>query len=228
MSEFFGDDLDWTKGEGLIPAVVQDDSNGRVLMVGYMNREALRKTLETRRVTFWSRSRNGLWTKGETSGNYLRLCSIGVDCDRDALLVLAMPEGPTCHRGTLSCFDEAERPLRMGFLSHLEDVIRKRKEALPEGSYTARLFRGGIHLISRKLGEEALETLLSMNEDPLRTIEESADLLFHLLVFLVERGVSLESVLDELRRRHGKSRPGRAEGVGEGHPERGEPESSTG
>jgi phosphoribosyl-AMP cyclohydrolase / phosphoribosyl-ATP pyrophosphohydrolase len=206
--EFRVDELDWGKGEGLLPAVVQDDRCGRVLMVAYMNREALLRTLETRRVTFWSRSRRGLWTKGETSGNYLRLRSIAVDCDRDALLVSAIPEGPTCHRGSTSCFDESDRPAGPGFLLYLEQLVRSRREALPDDSYTAGLFRSGINRIGRKLGEEAVETILSMNEAPERTVEESADLIFHLLVFLVEREVALESVLGELSRRHGEARSG--------------------
>jgi phosphoribosyl-ATP pyrophosphohydrolase/phosphoribosyl-AMP cyclohydrolase len=196
--------VDWNKLKGLIPAIVQDGSTGRVLMLGFMNEEALEKTLETRRVTFWSRSRKCLWTKGETSGNYLELEEIRQDCDNDTLLVVAKPQGPCCHRGTLSCFagdDEFSGP---EFLGYLERLIAKRRKEMPEGSYTTRLFAKGLPEIAKKVGEEAVEVVLSASQEKLRSIEESADLLYHLLVFLNQREVTLGDVMEELRSR---SRP---------------------
>jgi len=194
--------VDWNKLKGLIPAIVQDGSTGRVLMLGFMNEEALEKTLETRRVTFWSRSRKCLWTKGETSGNYLELEEIRQDCDNDTLLVVAKPQGPCCHRGTLSCFagdDEFSGP---EFLGYLERFIAKRRKEMPEGSYTTRLFAKGLPEIAKKVGEEAVEVVLSASQEKLRSIEESADLLYHLLVFLNQREVTLGDVMEELRSRH--------------------------
>jgi len=194
--------VDWNKLKGLIPAIVQDGSTGRVLMLGFMNEEALEKTLETRRVTFWSRSRKCLWTKGETSGNYLELEEIRQDCDNDTLLVVAKPQGPCCHRGTLSCFagdDEFSGP---EFLGYLERLIAKRRKEMPEGSYTTRLFTKGLPEIAKKVGEEAVEVVLSASQEKLRSIEESADLLYHLLVFLNQREVTLGDVMEELRSRH--------------------------
>jgi phosphoribosyl-ATP pyrophosphohydrolase/phosphoribosyl-AMP cyclohydrolase len=196
--------VDWNKLKGLIPAIVQDGSTGRVLMLGFMNEEALEKTLETRRVIFWSRSRKCLWTKGETSGNYLELEEIRQDCDNDTLLVVAKPQGPCCHRGTLSCFagdDEFSGP---EFLGYLERLIAKRRKEMPEGSYTTRLFAKGLPEIAKKVGEEAVEVVLSASQEKLRSIEESADLLYHLLVFLNQREVTLGDVMEELRSR---SRP---------------------
>ena len=194
--------VDWNKLKGLIPAIVQDGSTGRVLMLGFMNEEALEKTLETRRVTFWSRSRKCLWTKGETSGNYLELEEIRKDCDNDTLLVVAKPQGPCCHRGTLSCFagdDEFSGP---EFLGYLERLIAKRRKEMPEGSYTTRLFAKGLPEIAKKVGEEAVEVVLSASQEKLRSIEESADLLYHLLVFLNQREVTLGDVMEELRSRN--------------------------
>ncbi len=203
MIEFDTTALDWQKSAGLIPAIIQDASSGRVLMLGYMNPESLAKTLETARVTFWSRSRNQLWTKGETSGHYLALEAIEVDCDRDTLLLTVRPAGPVCHEGTVSCFDPDDRPpTAAGFLFFLEQLIEQRKRDLPQGSYTTSLFHEGMSRIGRKLGEEAVETILTILEDRRRTVEESADLIYHLLVFLAERGVTLDEVMAELRQRH--------------------------
>ena len=196
--------VDWNKLKGLIPAIVQDGSTGRVLMLGFMNEEALEKTLETRRVTFWSRSRKCLWTKGETSGNYLELEQIRQDCDNDTLLVVAKPQGPSCHRGTLSCFAGDDEFSGLEFLGYLERLIAKRRKEMPEGSYTTRLFAKGLPEIAKKVGEEAVEVVLSASQEKLRSIEESADLLYHLLVFLNQREVTLGDVMEELRSR---SRP---------------------
>ncbi len=196
--------VDWNKLKGLIPAIVQDGSTGRVLMLGFMNEEALEKTLETRRVTFWSRSRKCLWTKGETSGNYLELEEIRQDCDNDTLLVVAKPQGPCCHRGTLSCFAGDDEFSGLEFLGYLERLIAKRRKEMPEGSYTTKLFAKGLPEIAKKVGEEAVEVVLSASQEKLRSIEESADLLYHLLVFLNQREVTLGDVMEELRSR---SRP---------------------
>lgn len=205
MTGFDAEKLDWQKSGGLIPAVIQDVSSGKVLMLGYMNAESLKKTLETGRVTFWSRSRERLWTKGETSGNFLTVDGVAPDCDRDTLLITVRPSGPVCHEGTISCFDSDDHPSTAGeFLFFLEQLIGQRKRDMPEGSYTASLFRQGVHRIGQKLGEEAIETILSVLEDHRRTVEESADLLYHLLVFLAERGVAFEEVMAELRERHGE------------------------
>ncbi|MFZ0430333.1 MAG: bifunctional phosphoribosyl-AMP cyclohydrolase/phosphoribosyl-ATP diphosphatase HisIE [Acidobacteriota bacterium] len=205
MTGFDADRLDWQKTGGLIPAIIQDGSSGQVLMLGYMNREALEKTLETRRVTFWSRSRNCLWTKGETSGNFLTLEDIAADCDEDTLLLAVRPAGPVCHEGTRSCFGADDRVSTAGeFPFFLERLIAQRKRDLPEDSYTTSLFRQGMPRIGQKLGEEAVETILSVLEDRRRTIEETADLLYHLLVFLAEREVTLDEVVGELQSRHGR------------------------
>ena len=194
--------VDWNKLKGLIPAIVQDGATGRVLMLGFMNEEALEKTLETRRVTFWSRSRKCLWTKGETSGNYLELEEIRQDCDNDTLLVVAKPQGPCCHRGTLSCFAGDDEFSGLEFLGYLERLIAKRRKEMPEGSYTSTLFSKGLLEIAKKVGEEAVEVALSASQEKLRSIEESADLLYHLLVFLNQREVTLRDVMEELRSRH--------------------------
>lgn len=196
--------LAWDKMEGLLPAVVQDPFDGRVLMQGYMNREALGRSLESGKVTFWSRSRQELWTKGETSGNTLVLTAIHADCDSDCLLVLATPAGPTCHRGTDSCFDEeaAVRP-ELAFLAALERLVAEREQQRPEGSYTTRLFEEGVKRIAQKVGEEGVETALAAAAgDSDELVEESADLLYHLLVLLRASGSSLEEVIDVLKKRH--------------------------
>lgn len=195
--------VDWNKGQGLVPAVVQSSVSGQVLMVGYMNREALEESLRSGRVTFFSRSRNRLWTKGETSGNFLLLDQVLVDCDRDTLLVTARPQGPTCHTGEVSCFGpQAPASAGTAFLAELDRLIQRRRVERPEGSYTTRLFNEGIVKIAQKLGEEAVETVVSMNQSRQRTVEEAADLVYHLLVFLAERETSLEDVATELEFRH--------------------------
>ncbi len=202
MNKLNRDELNWSKGEGLIPAIVQDERSGRVLMLGFMTSEALDRTLQTGRVTFWGRSKQRLWTKGETSGNYLKLKEIRRDCDGDTLLVVAEPEGPTCHRGTVSCFGEDHSFTALEFLSYLEGLIRQRKSTMPEGSYTSSLFAKGLAEIAKKLGEEAVELVVSAGQEKRRSIEETADLLYHMLVFLAQRNIGLKEVIDELERRH--------------------------
>ena len=194
--------LDWSKLGGLVPAIVQDRRSGRLLMLAFMNREALEKTLQTKLATFWSRSRQKLWCKGETSGNYLEVKSIHSDCDTDSLLLLVDPRGPACHRGTKSCFFPDDYYSGLEFLDYLQNLIKQRREEMPEGSYTTELFKGGMNRIAKKVGEEAVEVVVSAGEDKQRSIEESADLLYHLLVFLQVRGIGLEEVMGELERRH--------------------------
>jgi len=197
--------LDWSKSGGLLPAIVQDARSGRVLMLGYMNQASLEETLATKRIVFFSRSRGGRWLKGETSGHYLNLIQVSADCDNDALLVLAEPVGPTCHRGTLSCFDQAERTRAevVGFLGELEEIVASRIAEQPEGSYTARLYSQGTGRIAQKVGEEGVETALAaVSRDDQALIGESSDLVFHLLVLLRARNLSLAQVVDELRARH--------------------------
>jgi phosphoribosyl-ATP pyrophosphohydrolase/phosphoribosyl-AMP cyclohydrolase len=200
--------LDWDKGAGLLPAIVQHARSGRVLMLGYMNLESLRRTLETRRAVFFSRSRKSLWIKGETSGHGLDVVDVSFDCDADSILVLADPTGPTCHRGTESCFAAARPPdaAATAFLSALEATIAQRIAASPEGSYTARLYSAGIGRIAQKVGEEGVETALAAvtREDP-ELLGECADLLYHLLVLLKARNLSLAAVVEELRSRHASS-----------------------
>jgi phosphoribosyl-ATP pyrophosphohydrolase/phosphoribosyl-AMP cyclohydrolase len=201
------DTLDFGKGDGLLPAVVQHAKTGAVLMVGYMNRDALRETLSRRHVVFFSRSKQRLWEKGETSGNSLELEEIRTDCDRDALLVTATPLGPVCHLGTATCFgdESATRTSgeRLAFLAALESVIEQRIAESPQGSYTARLFAEGPRRIAQKVGEEGLEVALAAAvETDDKLIAESADLIFHLLVLLRSRGLSFERVVAELQSRH--------------------------
>ena len=195
-------ELDFDKQDGLLPAVVQDARTRQVLMLGYMNREALEKTLETKLVTFYSRSRQELWTKGETSGNYLHLTEIKEDCDKDTLLVRALPDGPVCHLGTDTCWGEENRYDPAIFLEELEALLRERKEQRPEGSYTVRLFDAGIRKIAQKVGEEAVETILEAENGTTEDfLYESADLLYHLLTLLVAKDLSLADVVRELERR---------------------------
>jgi phosphoribosyl-ATP pyrophosphohydrolase/phosphoribosyl-AMP cyclohydrolase len=206
------DGLDFAKSCGLLPAIVQDSAAGTVLMLGYMNREALETTLRRGRVVFYSRSRQRLWEKGETSGHGLVLMEVRTDCDRDALLIRARPEGPTCHLGSDSCFgpDMTAKPACGEFLQELEQVIAARLGSRPEDSYTARLAAQGIRRIAQKVGEEGLEVALaaaSGSEQELTA--ESADLLYHLLVLLKARGLSLAAVTDELRARHAASHTAR-------------------
>lgn len=194
--------LDWKKTKGLIPAVIQDWQSGRVLMLGFMNQDALEKTVQTELVTFWSRSRKSLWTKGETSGNYLDLKEIKVDCDGDTLLVLVNPRGPVCHQGTLSCFFKDSEFVALEFLAYLERLIKSRRTEMPTDSYTTALFKQGISEMSKKLGEEVVEVIISVTEGKNRSVEETADLLYHLLVFLTQREIVLSDVLEELQKRH--------------------------
>jgi phosphoribosyl-ATP pyrophosphohydrolase/phosphoribosyl-AMP cyclohydrolase len=198
------DSLDFAKS-GLLPAVVQHAQTGAVLMVGYMNREAVRETLARGHVVFFSRSKQRLWEKGETSGHFLELREIRTDCDRDALLVTATPTGPVCHAGTATCFGDGPvtRGERLAFLAGLEGVIEQRIAASPQGSYTARLFAQGPVRIAQKVGEEGLEVALAAAvESDEKVVSESADLIFHLLVLLRSRGLSFESVVAELQSRH--------------------------
>jgi phosphoribosyl-ATP pyrophosphohydrolase/phosphoribosyl-AMP cyclohydrolase len=197
--------LDWDKGGGLLPAIVQHARTGQVLMLGYMNEAALRATLAGGRVVFHSRSRQTLWTKGETSGHYLNVVDVSTDCDTDALLVLADPLGPTCHKGTESCFADAAPAdaQRLAFLGLLENIIAHRIADQPEGSYTARLFAEGPGRIAQKLGEEGVETALAaVSRDDEGLVSECADLLYHLLVLLKSRDLTLKRVVDELMARH--------------------------
>ena len=195
--------LDWDKVEGLIPAVVQHAHTLQVLMVAYMSREALARTLELGQVTFYSRTRERLWTKGETSGNVLELVDISADCDRDALVVRAVPRGPTCHLGQTSCFGSETAP-GLGFLAHLDGVIAERQRDLPEGSYTADLFRRGISRMAQKVGEEGVETALAARDEGTGNVEnEAADLIYHLLVLLRGKETDLARVIEVLRQRHG-------------------------
>jgi phosphoribosyl-ATP pyrophosphohydrolase/phosphoribosyl-AMP cyclohydrolase len=197
--------LAWQKMSGLLPAIVQDAFDGRVLMQAFMNREALQQTLDGGRVTFWSRSRECLWTKGETSSNFLTLHSIHADCDQDCLLVLATPSGPTCHLGSDSCFDGvAVTAPGLAFLASLEKLIARRREERPEGSYTTRLFEAGTKRIAQKVGEEGVETALAaVAGEEGELIEESSDLVYHLLVLLQARGEKLSGVVEKLKSRHG-------------------------
>jgi phosphoribosyl-ATP pyrophosphohydrolase/phosphoribosyl-AMP cyclohydrolase len=198
--------LDWTKSNGLIPAVIQHAADRRVLMVGYMNAEALRQTLASGRVTFFSRSKNRLWVKGETSGNFLDVVEIAVDCDQDTLLIQANPVGPACHLGTDTCFEdgsESEKPSDIGFLVQLERIIADRIAAAPDASYTARLWKEGITRMAQKVGEEGVEVALAAaTQDEEKLTCESADLLFHLLLLLKSRNRSLADVARELQKRH--------------------------
>ncbi|MFO7616199.1 MAG: bifunctional phosphoribosyl-AMP cyclohydrolase/phosphoribosyl-ATP diphosphatase HisIE [Bacteroidales bacterium] len=196
------ENLDFSKGNGLIPAIVQDDLTRKVLMLGYMNEESLRVTRETGMVTFYSRSRDTLWTKGETSGNSLRMKKILVDCDRDTLLVMARPDGPVCHDGPDTCFNEINETDLM-FLDFLQALLLKRKQELPEKSYTAGLFREGTARIAKKTGEEAVELILeALRGDDDAFLNEAADLLFHYLILLIDRGYSLQDVSRTLQQRH--------------------------
>ncbi|WP_305403376.1 bifunctional phosphoribosyl-AMP cyclohydrolase/phosphoribosyl-ATP diphosphatase HisIE [Photobacterium leiognathi] len=200
--------INWEKVAGLIPAIVQDNASGQVLMLGYMNEDALQKTLDTKQVTFWSRTKERLWTKGETSGNVLQLKSIQLDCDQDTLLVQVDPIGPTCHLNTTTCFDSDEsgtQPPSLVFLHQLEQLLASRKGADPESSYTANLYARGTKRISQKVGEEGVEVALAATSgDKAELVCESADLIYHLLVLLQDQGLSLSDVTNKLQERHNK------------------------
>ncbi|MCB1629457.1 MAG: bifunctional phosphoribosyl-AMP cyclohydrolase/phosphoribosyl-ATP diphosphatase HisIE [Xanthomonadales bacterium] len=198
------DDLDWAKGDGLLPAIVQDADDGRVLMLGYMNAQALQQTLASGRVCFWSRSKQRLWTKGEQSGHWLTLVEARADCDADTLLLRALPAGPTCHLGTATCFGADDPGPALAFLADLGRVIESRRDAAPDSSYTARLFAAGTRRIAQKVGEEGVETALAaVAQDAPALLGEAADLLYHLQVLLADRGLGLLDVVAELRQRHG-------------------------
>ncbi|URX62654.1 bifunctional phosphoribosyl-AMP cyclohydrolase/phosphoribosyl-ATP diphosphatase HisIE [Luteibacter anthropi] len=193
---------DFAKGDGLVPAIVQHARTGEVLMLGYMDEAALAKTRESGLVTFYSRSKQRLWTKGETSGDVLALVDLKIDCDADTLLLRALPAGPTCHTGTTSCFGDDVAP-RLGFLAELDALVASRHAERPEGSYTTKLFDGGIRRMAQKVGEEGVETALAaVAEDDDALLGEAADLIFHLMVVLRARGIGFERVVQKLASRH--------------------------
>ncbi len=197
-------ELNFEKNNGLIPVVIQDGKTNHVLMLGYMNQKALEETRKTGKVTFYSRTKQRLWTKGETSGNFLELDSIQADCDADTLLVKVCPIGPTCHLGSDTCFGFDNKGSGIQFLQDLQEIIKSRKETVHEGSYTASLFASGINKIAQKVGEEAVEVVIEAKESETGNLkEETADLLFHLLVLLEQKEIPLAEVVDVLRERHG-------------------------
>jgi phosphoribosyl-ATP pyrophosphohydrolase/phosphoribosyl-AMP cyclohydrolase len=196
-------DADWDKGDGLLPAIIQDVRTGQILMLGYMNREAAEATLDSGRVTFFSRSKQRLWTKGETSGNRLGFVSAALDCDRDTILVQAVPAGPACHTGARTCFTD-DLPQGAGFLGHLDGLIQQRRAEMPEESYTTSLFKAGKARVAQKVGEEGVELALArMKDDRAEMANEAADLLYHLMVLLADADMSLADALTVLRSRHG-------------------------
>ena len=195
--------IDFKKMDGLVPAIIQDARTQKVLMLGFMNEEAYNKTVETGKVTFWSRSRNCLWTKGETSGNFLNVVEILNDCDQDTLLVKVHPDGPTCHTGADTCWNEKNEPNPLLFLSELSDFIEKRHREMPEGSYTTSLFRDGLNRMAQKVGEEALELVIeATNGTNDRLVYEGSDMLYHLIVLLTSKGLCIEDMARELMERH--------------------------
>lgn len=198
------DQLDWDKGDGLLPAIVQNAFDGRVLMQAFMNPAALQKTLQSGLVTFFSRSRKRLWTKGESSGHLLNLKSVHTDCDHDSLLILAQQTGPTCHRDTTSCFDEEVAVFpELAFLSELEKLIANRDQNRPEGSYTTSLLESGVRRIAQKIGEEGVETALAASSgDDEEVCNESADLIYHMLVMLRARNIEFQQIVATLKERH--------------------------
>lgn len=199
-------DIDFEKLGGLVPAIIQDATTKNVLMLGFMNKEAYHKTIETGKVTFWSRTRNCLWTKGETSGNFLNLVSIQNDCDNDTLLVKVNPIGPTCHIGTDTCWGETNDANPLLFLTELQDFIEKRHQEMPEGSYTTKLFKDGVNKMAQKVGEEALETVIeATNGTSDKLIYEASDMMYHLIVLLTSKGLRIEDIAQELHKRHDPS-----------------------
>lgn len=195
--------IDFDKMNGLVSAIIQDAETKNVLMLGYMNREAYDKTVETGKVTFFSRTKNRLWTKGETSGNFLNVVSIKNDCDNDSLLIQVRPDGPVCHTGTDTCWGETNEVSPLMFLSELQDFIEKRHEEMPEGSYTTSLFKDGLNRMAQKVGEEALEAVIeAVNGTNDRLIYEGSDMLYHLIVLLTAKGLRIEQMVEELKIRH--------------------------
>ena len=195
-------ELDFDKMNGLVPAIIQDDYTQKVLMLGFMNKEAYEKTTESGKVTFFSRTKNRLWTKGEESGNFLHVVSISADCDKDTLLIKVHPEGPVCHTGTDTCWGETNKQDIM-FLKELQDFIDLRHKEMPEKSYTTSLFQSGINKMAQKVGEEAVETIIeACNGTDERLIYEGADLLYHLIVLLTAKGYRIEDLARELKERH--------------------------
>ena len=196
--------LNFDKVGGLIPAIIQDNETNKVLMLGYMNQEALDKTKELGKVTFYSRTKQRLWTKGEESGNFLNVFSIQEDCDQDTLLIKVNPVGPVCHTGDDTCFKEENREDVM-FFKHLQRFIEKRHQEMPEGSYTTSLFQSGVNRMAQKVGEEAIESVIeACNGTDDRLVYESADMLYHLIVLLTSKGLSIEDLSRELQKRHKK------------------------
>lgn len=195
-------ELDFEKMNGLIPAIIQDNYTQKVLMLGFMNKEAYEKTMETGKVTFFSRTKNRLWTKGEESGNFLHVVSVKADCDNDTLLIMVHPEGPVCHKGTDTCWgDKNEQDIM--FLKELQDFIDRRRQEMPEKSYTTSLFNSGVNKMAQKVGEEAVEAILeACNGTDERLIYEGADLLYHLIVLLTYKGYRIEDLARELKERH--------------------------
>ena len=195
-------ELDFEKMGGLVPAIIQDNYTKKVLMLGFMNQEALNKTIETGKVTFFSRTKNRLWTKGEESGNFLNVVSIKEDCDKDTLLIKVNPVGPVCHTGTDTCWGETNDETIM-FLSYLQDFIAKRYAEMPEKSYTTSLFQAGINRMAQKVGEEAVETVIeATNGTDDRLIYEASDMIYHLIVLLTSKGMRIEDLATELKKRH--------------------------
>lgn len=196
-------EINFEKMDGLVPAIIQDADTLKVLMMGFMNEEAFRKTEETGLVTFYSRTRKCLWTKGETSQNYLHVVSIQNDCDNDTLLIKVHPDGPTCHTGTDTCWGETNVPNPLLFLCELSDFIEKRYKEMPEGSYTTSLFKDGLNRMAQKVGEEALELVIeATNGTNDRLIYEGSDMLYHLIVLLTSKGLRIEDMARELQERH--------------------------
>ena len=197
--------INWSKVDGLVPAIIQDFRSSQVLMMGYMNQEALAKTAETGKATFFSRTKERLWTKGETSGNVLQLVNMSLDCDNDTLLVKVEPIGPTCHLGNTTCWDvDPQEESQMVWLNQLERLLEARKNADPESSYTASLYAKGTKRISQKVGEEGVEVALAATSgDKSELVCESADLVYHLMVLLQDQGLSMNDVINKLKQRHG-------------------------
>lgn len=195
--------IDFEKMNGLVPVVIQDSRTLKVLMLGFMNKDAYDKTIETNKVTFYSRTRNCLWTKGETSGNYLNVVSIDNDCDNDTLLIKVIPEGPVCHKGTDTCWGEKNEANPLMFLTELQDFIETRYREMPDGSYTTSLFKDGLNRMAQKVGEEALETVIeAVNGNDERLIYEASDMFYHLIVLLTSKHLRIEDIAEELKKRH--------------------------